>query len=482
MRRARRWDTGRFPALPGDRVSSPVPSRFDVVVIGGGASGTLVAAHLARGDAPPSVALVESSPVVGEGVAYATRRGEHLLNVRAAGMSAFDDSPGDFVRFLRTLPERADDGRAGEDPAEPGQRFAPRRVYARYLAAILDAAPGRERVQRVAGTAVDVAPAADGFEVELASGARLQARAVVLAVGNRAARLPLDPAAAAAVTAVDAWDYPAVAAIAPDADVCILGAGLSMVDVVLTLRASGHRGRIVSLSRRGLVPLPHAAPAPAAAIDIARLLAMDLGARTRAVRALAASEEAAGRPWQGALDALRPHGQALWTSLDARAQARFLRHLVRHWDVHRHRIAPEVAAQLDAATAAGQLERLAGHLVSIEPGARTAIAWRPRGGDAVRRFDTDVVVNALGMDKRIDGGSGLAARLCARGLLRPGPHRMGAATVGEGVPLDADGVPVPGLWTLGTLRIGDLWETIAMPELRGQARRVADAVRAHLGP
>lgn len=477
MRRARRWDTGRFPALPGDRVSSPVPSRFDVVVIGGGASGTLVAAHLVDGDAPPSVALVEAAPAVGEGVAYATRRGEHLLNVRAAGMSAFDDSPGDFVRFLRTLPEHA-----GEDPAVLGQRFMPRRVYARYLAAVLDAAPARDRVQRVAATAVDVAPVADGFEVELASGARLQARAVVLAVGNRAARLPLDPAAAAAVAPVDAWDYPAVAAIAPDADVCILGAGLSMVDVVLTLRANGHRGQVVSLSRRGLVPLPHAAPAPAAAIDVDRLLAMDLGARTRAVRALAASEVAAGRPWQGALDALRPHGQALWTSLDARAQARFLRHLVRHWDVHRHRIAPEVAAQLDAAMASGQLQRLAGHLVSIEPGVRSAIAWRPRGGDAVRRFEADVVVNALGMDKRIDGGSGLPARLCARGLLRPGPHRMGAATVGEGVPLDAGGVPVPGLWTLGTLRIGDLWETIAMPELRGQARRVAGAVRAHLGP
>ena len=91
-----------------------------------------------------------------------------------------------------------------------------------------------------------------------------------------------------------------------------------------------------------------------------------------------------------------------------------------------------------------------------------------------------MLVNALGMDKRIDGGSGLLARLCARGLLRPGPHGMGAATAGEGGPLDASGRPVPGLWTLGTLRIGDLWETIAMPELRGQARRVAGAVRVHL--
>lgn len=438
-----------------------------------------MAAHLLGDDAtsPRALALVEPRPALGEGVAYSTRRGEHLLNVRAAGMSAFDDRPGDFVRFLATLPEHA-----GDDPASLGARFMPRMLYARYLSALLEARPGRERLRRIGDVAVDIAPVDGGFEVELASGARLHAKAVVLAVGNRAAHLPLAHGGESArATAVEAWDYPAVAAIAPDADVCILGAGLSMVDVVLSLCANGHRGRITSLSRRGLVPLPHAAPSPPADIDIDALLAMGLGARTRAVRALAAGEQAQGRPWQAAIDALRPHVQALWTSLDARAQARFLRHLVRQWDVHRHRIAPEAAARVDAATASGQLERLAGHLVAIEPGARTGITWRPRGGDALRRFEADVVVNALGMDKRIGVGNDLPARLRARGLLRPGPHGMGAATIGEGVPLDAGGAPVPGLWTLGTLRIGDLWETIAMPELRGQALRVADAVRAHLG-
>src|SRR5699024_5328864 len=100
----------------GDRVSSPVASRFDVVVVGGGASGTLVAAHLLGGDAPAlRVALVEPRQALGEGVAYGTRRPEHLLNVRAAGMSALDDQPGDFVRWLSEQPEFAH-----EDPATLG--------------------------------------------------------------------------------------------------------------------------------------------------------------------------------------------------------------------------------------------------------------------------------------------------------------------------------------------------------------------------
>lgn len=458
-------------------MASPDPSCFDVVVIGGGASGTLVAAHLLGDGARRSVALVEARPAVGEGVAYSTRRGEHLLNVRAGGMSAFDDVQADFVEFLRRLPEYS-----GMDTATLAGRFMPRRVYARYLASVLDCQPGRDRLHRISGTAVDVVPRADGFEVALASGGRLRAGAAVLAVGNRPARLPLAPDAAAGVAAIDAWDYPAVAAIPADADVCILGAGLSMVDAVLTLQANGHRGRILSLSRRGLVPLAHATPAPAAAVDIEALLAMDLRARVRAVRTLAARELEQGRPWQGVMDALRPHVQALWTTLGDAGQRRFLRHVVRHWDVHRHRIAPEVAARLQAATDSGQLRRLAGHLVAVEPGTRPEIAWRPRGGAAVERFSADVLINALGMEKRIEGGAGLLARLQARGLMRPGPHRIGAATAADGAPLGTDGTPVAGLWTLGALRIGDLWESIAMPELRGQAQAVAAAVGDYPGP
>lgn len=460
-------------------MSTPEQASFDVLVIGGGAGGTLVAAHLLDGQAPGvSVAVVEPRGALARGVAYSTHCPEHLLNVRAGGMSALDDRPGDFVDFLLTGPAYA-----GEDRAALAARFMPRMEYGRYLSALLEARPGRARLHRFDDSVIEVLPAADrspGFQVLLGGGRRLHARAVVLALGNRPARLPLAPAGLPPGTVVEAWDYGAVSAIAPDADVCILGAGLSMVDVVLSLQAAGHRGRITSLSRRGLVPLPHAGPSPPAAIDVDSLHGMGLRARTRRVREAAAREQAEGRPWQGVLDALRPHVQSLWTSLDAGGQRRFLRHLVRHWDVHRHRIAPAVARALEESTRSGRLRRLAGHLVAIEAGPPVAVAWRPRGDAAVLRFETDVLVNALGVDKRIDRGPGLLAALCAHGLLRPGPHGIGAATRGEGAVLGASGEPVPGMWTLGALRAGDLWESIAMPELRGQALQVAGAVRAHL--
>lgn len=448
----------------------------DVAIIGGGAGGTLVATRLlADAASGPGVALVEPRGAPGEGIAYSTRRPEHLLNVRAAGMSAFDERPDDFVRFLRRLPEHAD-----TDAAALAAGFMPRWQYARYLSATLQAQPGFARLHTIADVVRGVEPAAGGFRVTLGSGEALRAGAVVLALGNLPARLPLADGGAPPTSVVEAWDYPAVAAIDAGADVCIVGAGLSMVDVVLSLDANGHRGRIVALSRHGLLPLPHAAASPSGD-DVAQLLPLGVRARMRTLRAWAERERVQGRAWQGVLDALRPHVQALWTSLPPAEQRRFLRHAVRHWDVHRHRVAPEVAAAVERLRAAGRLELLAGRLVSAEEGRRWRLAYRPRGGGDAVRIGADVLVNATGMEKRVERASAPPIPgLLARGWLRPGSHGIGVDTAADGAVFDRTGARVPGLWTLGSFRVGTLWESIAIPELRGQAADVAESVRAHL--
>jgi len=42
-----------------------------------------------------------------------------------------------------------------------------------------------------------------------------------------------------------------------DAPVLILGTGLTMVDYVLSLLLEGHKGPIIAISRRGLLPQAH---------------------------------------------------------------------------------------------------------------------------------------------------------------------------------------------------------------------------------
>src|ERR1700760_439522 len=103
----------------------------EVIIIGGGASGTLLAVQLLRDpSARIRVTLVEKGQKPGFGLAYSTSNPEHLLNVRAANMSAFADDPDHFVRWLGT------DRIAGELHCADRFCFAPRKIYGRYIGSL----------------------------------------------------------------------------------------------------------------------------------------------------------------------------------------------------------------------------------------------------------------------------------------------------------------------------------------------------------
>lgn len=449
---------------------SGVPSDVDVAIVGGGAAGVLVATRLLAEPASRlRVAIVEPAAELARGAAYATGRPEHLLNVVAGGMSAFAEEPAHFVRFLS----------ASADAAIPATIFAARRDYGRYLRETLRAQPCHPSLRWLRESVADIERRGQDNLLTFASGHTLAARAVVLAVGNAPRRIPASRLRGG-VRLAEAWDYDAVAAIPADADVCIVGSGLSMVDAVLGLAHGGHRGRIHVLSRHGLMPLAHAAPG-AGEREPGSLLSLDLRGRLRLIRAWARAATAAGEPWQWVFDRLRPHGQALWRSLTHADQQRFLRHVVRYWDIHRHRIAPEVAATLDALRVDERLHVLAGRLLSIEARADggAEVFYRPRHEEEVRTLRADWIINATGVETHIDlQPDTLLGALRARGRVLPGPHGIGIASEESGRVLDARGRPDPGLYVLGALRIGTLWESIAIPELRGQARAIAEQLRA----
>src|SRR2546429_5590479 len=91
-RRAVSFDDLSWFSLAGARAIRPT-----VAVVGGGASGTLAAIHLLRRPEPLRLVVVEEGRRLGRGVAYGTTGDEHLLNVPAAGMSAYPDDPGHFL-------------------------------------------------------------------------------------------------------------------------------------------------------------------------------------------------------------------------------------------------------------------------------------------------------------------------------------------------------------------------------------------------
>ena len=222
-------------------------SDAPVAIVGGGFSGTMVAAQLARRGI--ASLLIDGSGRMGLGTAYSTRQPAHLLNVRAEGMSAWPDDAQDFARRFAS---------EGGDP----RGFAQRQLFGRYLSDILAEAVESGKVATLKATACRAVRSGDGWTVVFDDGEQVTARALVLATGNQA------PDALAALRdagnrfIANPWGdaaQAAVAALSEDGgDALIVGTGLTMVDLALSLDAAGHRGRTVALSRRGLIPRGHA--------------------------------------------------------------------------------------------------------------------------------------------------------------------------------------------------------------------------------
>ncbi|MGH8025423.1 MAG: FAD/NAD(P)-binding protein [Pseudoxanthomonas sp.] len=443
---------------------------FDLAIIGGGAGGVLTALHALRlADAGTRIVLIEPIARLAQGVAYATTHAEHLLNVPARRMSAFDDKPDDFVDFLV-----AREGEAARDGIAVS--YAQRRHYGEYLRERLEqarvTAAAYFEVLQDRVTAVDAG--ADAPTLQLESGASIRARGAAMAVGNNPKPLPARGASSLPHQSVlEAWDFDAIKQIPADAEICIAGSGLSMVDTALSLAANGHRGRIHVLSRHALLPLAHCKHA-AADFDAEALLAMGLRQRMRVLRQAARDADRQGLPWQAVMESVRPWVQDLWRTLSHEDQRRFLRHVVRYWDVHRHRIAPQVHAQLEALQASGQLRLHRGRLQTVaREGERIRLTMMMRDRRS-QELDVDRIVNATGVEMRAQlMRNPLLSDLLGEGNARSGPHGIGIDTRDDGAVLDAEGKALPGVRVVGSLRIGRLWESIAVPELRGQAENAA---------
>lgn len=436
-----------------------------VAIIGGGFSGTLQAINLLRHDGPRAT-LIERQAVPGRGIAYSTAHPDHLLNVRAGNMSALPQDPEHFIRWL-----------ARRRPDLSG--FVPRLVYGDYLAELLAeaCAAAPDRLTILHDEACDVALSDTGAAISLASGTTLAADAVILAPGNLPPHIPrsLDPAALPAGSfAAEPWSADVAAGLGPDDIVLIVGSGLTMIDIALLLDARGFRGRMVALSRRGLAPRAHADAATPSSLDVrppphAVALLRHIRQRSRDVG------------WRAAVDELRPYTESLWQAASLPERKRFLRHLRAWWDVHRHRIAPKVAARIEALRDEGRLQIIAGKLEAAEAhGAGARVRYRPRGTSGSATIDVRRIVNATGPQGNVERSEQpLIQRLLARGMIRPDPLRIGIDVTTQSEVIDAAGRVQDRLLALGPMTRGTFWEIVAVPDIRRQtwsvARKLANA-------
>jgi len=419
-----------------------------VAVVGGGAAGALQALHLERAGIA-EIVLIERAREPGRGVAYSTSRPEHLLNVPARRMSALADDPDHFTRWYSA--------RAGGGEED----FAPRMLYGDYLTGLLAATATKS----VRGEAVGLA---DG--VLLADGRWIEADAVVLAPGNLKPATPpgIDPEALGPLWVDDPWAEGIGEGLGAGDVVLLVGTGLTAVDAALTLEATGFAGRIVALSRRGLAPRAHGPREPV--VGGCEALPPACVALLRRVRA-----RSAAIGWRSAVHELRPVTEQVWGAADLVERRRFLRHLRPWWDVHRHKVAPAVGETIEAMQGAAKLAVAAGKLVSAEAdGDRATVRFRARGKAEVETLRVARIVNCTGPELDIvRSGEPLLCALVAAGRIRPDPLKIGIDVDADCRTRNADGNASDSLYAIGPMTRGTFWESVAVPDIRTQAARVA---------
>ncbi|VVO55019.1 FAD/NAD(P)-binding protein [Pseudomonas fluorescens] len=461
----------------------------DILIIGGGLSGTMLAVQLLRLPGQRKILIIEPRAELGRGEAYSAVELGHTLNGNAARMSVDPDNPDDLTHWLTAHIAGGGWPESAEQDVPVSELFPPRGLFGVYVqqrlaeARAVGALQG-STVEHICAEAVDLQSDSGSMQLTLSDGRILRGSQAVLATGMfPAARTPQTQSCGLNAAALDPWDVAAMRELDPQSTVLIIGSGLTMVDAVVSLEQAGHRGPIEVFSRHGL--LPHVRRQPPAWVDF---LAADHSIRTprqlvRELRRHCRDAIAQGIDWQAPLDTVRAHIARLWSQATDVQRRQFVRHVRPWWESHHHRSPPLSAELIERLHKEGRLRIHAASFKGIEPGAGDAVTIRirPRGEAETSTVSGAALINSSGIEydwRRV--ARPLPQQLLARGLVQPGPLALGIRAK-DGAVVDAEERVSSQLFAMGPPLRGMWWESTAVTDVAAQAkalaRRLVDSLR-----
>lgn len=215
---------------------TPAIRDTDVLIVGGGLSGALLAMQLLRLPGARRITVVEPRPELGRGEAYSATELGHTLNGNAARMSVDPDDADDLTHWLQAHIAAGGWPESASQQVPVAELFPPRGLFGRYArqrlaeAQVIGEANGSSLIH-VRDETIDLHTLEHGVRVTLKSGEVLLAGAAVLATGMfPAARTAQRQSSGLNAAALDPWNVEAMRALPVDARVLIIGSGLTMVD------------------------------------------------------------------------------------------------------------------------------------------------------------------------------------------------------------------------------------------------------------
>lgn len=479
-------------------------NKVHIAIVGGGFSGTLATIRLVKllteTKNAAKIFLIEKTRRLAKGVAYDTQCELHLLNVAAQDMSAL---PEDRDHFINWLSQRYS--------AVAPSAFVSRKIYGEYIAEFFQktlttlgsgavaasgsgsvAASGSGAVYGLAsGVEVEIVDdeavelSADEKQLKLASDRTIEIDRLVLATGHFQ---PTEVVSDAAVSGSGSyfnnpWAPEAIEGLSTHDNILLVGTGLTMVDLVVQLQAAGHQGIITAISRHGLLPNKHRVFNRIEGTTVSTALPTIFPSKVRELFSTirTACEKASNTPdsdWRLVVNELRPHTQTIWKGMNISDRKRFLRHARPLWEVLRHRMAPEVAAVIESMREDYRLRIVAGRLLTaVVSGNCVEVTMRLRRSRRVQTATYRRIINCTGpntdlrttTDRFIKG-------LIENGAVVPDELGLGLQVGEHGYAMRSNGTRSESIITIGVLRKGQLWESLAVPELRVQAAQLADQI------
>ncbi len=472
--------------------------RPRIGIIGGGYTGTAVAIHLSRQSAVPlDISVVEPAAELGRGVAYGTTDPDHRINGPTTTHSLYLDNLAHFDQWYRASGALADDPECVD---ALGRAFVRRAAMGRYVghefALHQQDNPSGSSIRHIRDRAVNARADGNGFVVSLAATDDLASDLLVITTSNAPpAVLPVLEGAVAGHKAfyADPWDLARLAQIPSDARILIVGTGLTMADVAITVLRDRPGAKITAISRRGLLPKGQRSVLPADIIpealarEVPAFVARhgkpnSVRAILRAVRSDIRDHIAAGSEWHVVIDDLREAAHHLWPALSEQEQRRFLRHLAPWYETHRFRYPPQTEAKIRAMIEAGRLTTRAASIVSAVPrGNRIEVTTRRRGQTELTTEPFDAIINCTGPQRKPSrSGDPFLHNLVSGGLLVNHPLGLGLVVDDLCRALNRDGRHDGRLRVIGPLSGGRFGEINGVPHTTFHIVRVLPDILAEL--
>jgi len=434
----------------------------DLLIIGDGFSAAVALVHLLRQGIDSQSISILGKRTLGRGNAYDCVSPAFRLNVREDLPIIFSEDPLHFARWAK---EHINDPQAKTSAGY----FYRRSDFGAYMSELVHHQLSGRNINQIQGEAQRITGSDGQWRVELKTGERIDAKAIILATGNAPPTWPctlrVEETSNHLTLTENPWLGDYLHRIPAKDSVLLLGGGLTALDAINGLVEQGHQGKVFVISPRAIFPPSQASwtrtkepewPNP---MNPARLV--------RFMRHYLPNTPSDQSEWQCAWEELRPDLNRIWQGFNPHQRRILIKRFGWLWNLYRFRASPQTIAAYHQLRGLQQIEFRCGRAnqIAVRDG---AIHLTLSQGEVVRGQH---LINCTGVarDPLLDQ--------MTHTIASPDALKRSIAIDSQLAVLDQNGRAYQSLWMIGPATMGSLGDVIAASAIAKQAEQLAKSIR-----